>query len=252
MGAMESRHGGGQPFVRWLSAAAAGMVRRAGMGLALSLLTAGSLAALPAATASAQPGPEYAVGVVGTDGALWAQAPVLSPGWHRLGGHLIASPAIAAVPTTSGSTPLFIAVGTDHQLWVRFISSSWTPLGPSYCIGAPSAVVAQQVVLTVACEGGNLQLWTASTYVSAVLGNPYIPRFVSLGGSLELGPAVTFYNGQLVYFAETPSGQVFFQYQRPDFGLRATWNPTSNYCSPDLAAGERATTDRSPGSVAEA
>lgn len=104
MGAMESRHGGGQPFVRWLSAAAAGMVRRAGMGLALSLLTAGSLAALPAATASAQPGPEYAVGVVGTDGALWAQAPVLGPGWHRLGGHLIASPAIAAVPTTSGST----------------------------------------------------------------------------------------------------------------------------------------------------
>jgi hypothetical protein len=178
--------------------------------------------------------------VEGTDLALWVQTPQLGAGWHSLGGRIIAPPAIAAIPQPGGvATPLFIAVGTDRQLWVRDLTSDWSLLGPSRCWDAPSAVVASGE-LTVACEGPNNDdsLWTATVPLPSV-GLPSVPPgdWTSLGGTLAFGPAVTYYNGQLVYFATAPSttsfsGQVYFKVEG------SAWVPFQALCFAHLAAGE--------------
>jgi hypothetical protein len=57
--------------------------------------------------------PDIAVGAKGLDGALWVQVSQfsaggfsqLSGGWLSLGGQIIAAPAVAAVPQTSGVKP---------------------------------------------------------------------------------------------------------------------------------------------------
>lgn len=211
------------------------------MGLGLALLTAGTLVLLPAATASSQPDAPsgVAVGAEGTDGALWVQTSQLGTGWHSLGGRIIAAPAIAAVPGTGGvADPLFIGVGTDHQLWERMLDTGWTVFGPSYCVGAPSAVVAPGDELLVACAGPNGNLFTTATRVVPGAGLPHTNRWTNLGGAVAAGPAVTSYNGSLVYFAESPNGHVYYQFQQSGFGSPLTWVPFAAVCSGHLAAGE--------------
>ena len=159
----------------------------------------------------------YTVGAEGTDGALWVQSPQLPAGWQSLGGLIIAAPAVAAVPQASGlASPLFIATGTDHSLWIRSLSEGWTSLVPglfTYCLDNPAAVVtgsAASPVLTVACEGGDHRLYAATVPVPSS-GLPSVSSWTTFGGELNAGPAVAPVNGVITYFvtAGFDNGQVW-------------------------------------------
>jgi hypothetical protein len=181
----------------------------------------------------------YAVGAEGTDGALWVQTPQLSAGWQSLGGQIIAAPAVAAVPQASGlASPLFIATGTDHSLWIRSLSEGWTSLVPglfTYCLDNPAAVVtgsATSPVLTVACEGGDHRLYAATVPVPSS-GLPSVRSWTTLGGVLNGGPAVAPVNGVITYFvtAGFNNGQVWITTNGAD------WQGTAWNCIGHPAAG---------------
>jgi hypothetical protein len=170
---------------------------------------------------------------------MWVQAPQLSPGWQSLGGQIIAAPTVAAVPQTSGmASPLFVATGTDHSLWVRSLSQNWTSLTPglfTYCLDNPAAVVtgsASSPMLTVACEGGDHSLYAATVPVPSG-GLPTVTGWTSLGGALGAGPAVAPVNGVITYFvtASFNDGQVW---TRTD---TTGWGPTGFFCLGHPAAG---------------
>jgi hypothetical protein len=176
------------------------------------------------------------VGAEGTDGALWVRTDLTN--WASLGGGIIAAPAIAAIPQTSGPpVALFIVTGTDHRLYERTLSTGWTLLGPSstYCLDSPAAVVtgtAPSPTLTVACEGGNDALYSATTtFLSTEL--PSFNAWTGLGGSLGAGPAMAPVNGTIYYFvtAGFNNGQVWVRTATTD------WGPTPWYCGGHPAAG---------------
>jgi hypothetical protein len=92
-----------------------------------------------------------AIGVEGTDGQLYAQAPQLNPGWHPLGGKITAPPAVAAppnscctAPSQPPTAPVFIATGTTKLLYIRSVTAGWEKPGPvaGSCTGAPAAAIA--------------------------------------------------------------------------------------------------------------
>ncbi|MBO0886923.1 MAG: hypothetical protein J2O38_05955, partial [Acidimicrobiales bacterium] len=173
------------------------------------------------------------VAAVGTDGAMWVQAPLLTPGWSSLGGQLTAAPAVAAVPQANGpASPLFIATGTDHALWVRSLSRGWTELAPdvfTFCIDSPGAVVAGSragLQLTVACQGGDHHLYAATVPVSLDGSLPSVAAWTNLGGALGAGPAVASVGGESVYLvtASFNNGQVWARSDTTD------WQPTDFFC----------------------
>jgi peptidoglycan-N-acetylglucosamine deacetylase len=173
-----------------------------------------------------------AVAAEGTDGAMWAQAPQLPSGWQSLGGRIIAAPAVAAVPQSSGvDSPLFIATGTDHSLWIRSLDENWTSLTPglfTFCLDNPAAVVtgsASAPMLTVACQGANHGLWAATVAVPSS-GLPSVGAWTNLGGSLGAGPAVAPVNGVITYFvtASFHNGQVWTRTNNTN------WEGTSLFC----------------------
>lgn len=170
-----------------------------------------------AANSSSAVSSSYTVGAEGTDGELWVQTPQLASGWQSLGGQIIAAPAVAAVPESAGlASPLFIATGTDHSLWIRSLSQGWTSLTPELytnCLDNPAAVVtgpASSPVLTVACEGGDDGLYAATVPVPSS-GLPSVSSWASLGGALGAGPAVAPLDGVITYFvtARFDNGQVW-------------------------------------------
>lgn len=123
--------------------------------------------------------PAYSVGVDGTNWALWAQAPQLP------------APAVAAVPQAARSaSPLFVAIESNHSLWVRSLSQNWKSLTPAlytYCADNPAAVVtgpARSPMLTVACEGGNGALYAATVPVPSG-GLPTVSTWTDFGGTLH-------------------------------------------------------------------
>jgi hypothetical protein len=66
----------------------------------------------------------------------------LSPGWHSLGGQIVGPPAVVEIPpeaVTQVGQPLFIAVGTDHEVWERTLTTGWASLG-GQVIGGVAAV----------------------------------------------------------------------------------------------------------------
>ena len=159
-----------------------------------------------------------AVGVEGSDGQLWAQAPGLAAGWQPLGGKIIAPPAVAATPAITGSQaaqPLFIATGTDKHLFIRSLTVGWQELGPATaeCIGGPAAVITGTstagYTLTVACRGLDNALWENSATVPA----SGLPKFTSgwrrLGGTLSAEPAVAPVGGTLTFFVLGTNGEIF-------------------------------------------
>jgi DNA-binding beta-propeller fold protein YncE len=158
-----------------------------------------------------------AVGVEGTDGQLWAEAPQLGSNWQPLGGQISGAPAVVALPNAAGTTPtdaLFIATGSNGELWMRSLTLGWQPVGPSeaLCIGSPAAVVTgtgSSATLTVACEGLNRSLY----YTTTAMPSSGLPSFTgpwtSLGGVLSAGPAVAPLGGVVTFFAEGTNGQVF-------------------------------------------
>ncbi len=165
-----------------------------------------------------------AIGVEGTDGQLWVQAPQLGPGWHSLGGKIKAPPAVVAPPVTcctAGSppmAPLFVATGTTKNLYIRSVTAGWEELGPvaASCIGAPAASITGTApsgpfTLTVACRGLNNALWEDS----ASLPSSGLPVFTSswkdLGGVLTAGPAVAPVNGTITFFALGTTGRIYIR-----------------------------------------
>jgi GH25 family lysozyme M1 (1,4-beta-N-acetylmuramidase) len=183
------------------------------------------------ALASFAIGAPYALGAEGTDEGLWVQTPQLGPGWHSLGGQILAAPAVVGLPSTEGlASPLFIVTGTDHSLWERTLGSGWAPLAtvPTYCLGSPGATVIRSV-LYVACQGGDRGLWVAETTVSSN-GLPSISAWSSLGGGLSAGPAVAPVGGVPTYFAEAGGGQIWLR------SPATSWSPTSWFCEGHPAA----------------
>jgi hypothetical protein len=156
-----------------------------------------------------------AVAALGTDGVPYAQAPQLGGGtaWQSLGGHLSAVPAVAALPVASGATlasPLVIAPGTNHLLYIRGVTGAWVRLGPNdaSCLSVAAAVTGS--VLQLACE----TLTHGLSYDTAVIPASGLPSFTSkwrsLGGTgtLTAGPAVARVNGALTFFVTATDGKV--------------------------------------------
>jgi outer membrane protein assembly factor BamB len=137
-----------------------------------------------------QPGPNPTVGWEAPDGSLQVRD---GAGLHDLGGQIIAAPAIANLPRGDGSVAaVFIAVGADHDLWVRSLSAGWRRLDdhPVYCIDNPAAVV-RSGSLTVACEGDDHALWRGTGMAPSDGSLPQLgsAAWSSLGGYLTAGPA---------------------------------------------------------------
>jgi hypothetical protein len=158
--------------------------------------------------------PQYVVGVVDTNGGLRVKR-AGSPEFTSLGGTLIAAPAVVSIPQPTGP-PLYVylATGTDHDLWVRNDSIGWKPLTstPFYCIDSPAGTVAG-TTLYVACEGSDHALWHVET--AAPVGNALpttsASAWQSLGGILTAGPAVSLVGGTPTYFVVGTGGQFYFR-----------------------------------------
>jgi len=163
-----------------------------------------------------------AIGVEGTDGQLWAQAPQLAPGWQPLGGTIIAPPAVAAPPTTCCSepeppvAPVFIATGTTSQLYIRSVTAGWQLLSAAgRCVGAPGAVITGTPVtgpftLTVACRGTDNALWENSvTMPPSGLPPTITTSWKDLGGVLTAGPAVAPVDGAVTFFVLGTTGRIY-------------------------------------------
>ena len=156
--------------------------------------------------------PNYVVGVVGINGALWVKR-AGSPGFTSLGGILTAAPAVVSVPQPTGPPlPLYLATGTDHNLWVRSDAVGWQPLTstPFYCNDSPAGTVIG-TSLYVACEGQDYALWHAETAVPVGSALPTVPgsAWQSLGGTLAAGPAVSAVGGTPTYLVVGTGGQVY-------------------------------------------
>jgi hypothetical protein len=160
------------------------------------------------------------VAVVGDqDRQLWVArgAQPGSPGaFAPLGGRLAAAPAIGVVraeePNGPG-VPVYVATGTDNQLWVRRPDTDWRPLShaPTHCIGNPAAIVynGPAHVLRVGCRGSDNRLWHAIGSISAG-ATPFLDSWQSAGGVLTEGPAVSFATGGLQYLVIGVGGRAYF------------------------------------------
>jgi len=162
---------------------------------------------------TAPPRVAVAVGVEGSNGQLYVQAPQLGGGWHSLGGTIVAPPAVAAAAKPYGSTPaspLFIATGSNKKLYIRSLTVGWQALGPAQasCLGGPAAVIVGST-LTVACRGTNNALW----YNTATVPSSGLPQFTqtwkTLGGLLTAGPAVAPVGGKITFFAPSTNGKIW-------------------------------------------
>lgn len=161
-----------------------------------------------------------AVGVEGSDGQLWVQAPQLPSGWRPLGGQIVAPPAVAARPGNGSKpvAPLFIATGTNQHLYIRSLTNGWQELGPvtASCLGAPAAVITGNpqsgpFTLTVACRGLNNALWENSATLPAS-GLPQFNRgWTNLGGVLSAGPAVAPVGGTMTFFVRGSNGHIYIR-----------------------------------------
>jgi large repetitive protein len=156
--------------------------------------------------------PIPAIGLEGSDGALWVLAPQLNPGWHSLGGVISAPPAVAAPPNPNGimpADPLFIATGTDGTLWIRSATAGWQPVGAARCIGGPAAVITGST-LTLACRGTDNALWYNTTTPPSS-GLPTFPAtgWASLGGVLSAGPAIAPVGSTVTFFVRGTSGAIY-------------------------------------------
>jgi lysozyme len=155
------------------------------------------------------------VAATGPDRAVWSKQ---GGGWCALGGTVIDVPAVTAIPQTGGlAIPLYIATGTDHDLWIRTVGQGWRRLSsqPLYCIGNPAATIAGaagSAMLHVACEGGDHALWygraaVATSGLPTTAGSDWQP----LGGRLSAGPAVAVVTGDSspTFFVTGTDGRIW-------------------------------------------
>lgn len=184
--------------------------------------TVGDSAAVSAGTAGAAP--PVALAVVGRDGALWVKAPQLGSGWHSLGGKIIAPPAIAEIINDDGTLsgqPAFFATGTDHQVWVRTLTTGWQGLGGAapVCYFSGPAVANTSSGPTVACAGLYKALWrNVGRWISGQLVVQTVPE--SLGGVLAAAPAASPYGE---YFVLGTNGKIYISEGNPGSFAATSW-----------------------------
>lgn len=214
------------------------------------LTIAGVSQALVAGPPAGAQTPTWVAVVEGSDGAAWYLNPEPSPAsaavWTSLGGRVLSTPAVADYSGSpfGGPVPVFAAIGSDHQVWLTSVGSAptWYPVG-GYCVSSPAAAISTQHAggvdgLAIACEGLDGAMW-AETVILAPNGRVNIPipiqivhPFTSYGGTLGAGPGIAeLSDSGPIYFAETPSHQVFYALEgQPD-----SWTPTPFYCTGHLA-----------------
>ena len=152
----------------------------------------------------------YIAGAVGSDNGLWI---LRSGSFTPLGGLLIGAPAIVAIPQATGpSLAVYIATGTDHNLWVRNDNAGWQPLtdSPISCSDNPAGVVVNNVIY-VACQGTDNALWHAEASLPSGSTLPRLSRsgWSSLGGILTAGPAIAYVSGSLTYFVVGSDNHIY-------------------------------------------
>jgi hypothetical protein len=181
--------------------------------------TAGSAAAVWAdgSIPAAGPPPPVAMAALATNGVPYARAPQLGGGtsWQSLGGTVSASPAVAAPPNPNGTSlasPLFIAPGANHLLYIRGVTGSWQRLAKEASCLAAGAVItssATSSTLTVACEGLNHALY----YDTATVPTSGLPAFTSawkgLGGTMSAAPAVAQVGSAVTFFVRGTTGRIY-------------------------------------------
>jgi hypothetical protein len=180
----------------------------------------------------------------GGDGAAWYLSSASD--WSSLGGSVLTTPTVTSYANNpyGAPVPIFVAIGTDHQVWVTSVGSAptWYPVG-GYCLSSPAAGIFDsasggQDDLTIACEGGNGAMWVEDVLIAAAgpSNNPVPVRilqgFTSYGGNIGAGPTIDDVpNTGPVFFAEAPSGQVYYESQ-PN-----SWTATYFFCTGHLAGG---------------
>lgn len=169
--------------------------------------------ATQAFTLTVEPPPAAAVGVEGDNGAMYVQAPQLSPGWQPEGGVITGPPAVAAPPNpdgTSPASPLFLATGSTGYLYIRSLSTGWQQAGPDpvSCLGSPAAVITG-ATLTVACEGTSHALYYNTATIPATGLPQFTTGWTSLGGVLTAGPAIAPVGGTLTFFVLGTTGHIY-------------------------------------------
>ena len=122
-------------------------------------------------------------------------------GWTWLGGQLASSPAVVADPYQA----YYIVEGTNHLLYTRTSTTSWTRISSTEC-RAPAAALSGTVV-HIACGGSDGALSvTKATIQQGRIGA--VGSLVRLGGSVVGGPAVAIVNGSPLFAATGTDGVV--------------------------------------------
>jgi len=133
------------------------------------------------------------------------------------------------VVSLSDGSHLYIALGTDHQLWIRSDTLVWQNLAPSirlYCIDNPAATLSGST-LVVACQGGDHALYSMTAAIPPA-GLPVVTGFTPLGGLTLYGPAVAVVNGTLTYFVVGTDGRPWWRTESQG------WSPLSAWCTGHL------------------
>jgi uncharacterized protein YvpB len=158
------------------------------------------------------------IAVRGADDQLWAGG--ASTGWGAEGGRLLAAPAIVRRP---GGTPVYVATGTDHQLWVRDDAESWALLSHAgvYCSDAPAAAL-RGSTLIVGCQGRDGGLWVTATGLTPG-ALPVAGNFTAMGLQLWDGPAIAVIGGVVTYVANDAGGHVWTRTDSTGWTATAYW-----------------------------
>jgi hypothetical protein len=207
----------------------------------LLLGTSAASAQTPAALPPGAPPSGTVVATVGTDGGVWIKANVPNIGsgygnvnpssWVGLAGRVLSPPAVVNV----GGQPYYIAVGTDHNLYVRTLNTAWNLASApgTFCNDSPGAAWnAISRILYIGCQGADHGLWvTAVPVTPGSVSFPFV-GFTNYGGDLSAGPAVAYLGGTVNFLAVTPTGLVY--YHGPSVG--SPWVATNANCSFHLSA----------------
>jgi hypothetical protein len=173
----------------------------------------------------------FAVGVVGTDGGLWVLHSG-SPFFSSEGGGLLAAPAVISIPQASGpGLPLYLATGTDHDVYVRNDSHGWQRLTTSAfsCLDNPAGAVIGGT-LYVACQGSDHTLWHAETAAPSGSNLPTVNRtaWQSLGGVLTAGPAVASVSGTPTYAVVGSDQSIYMRTLTTPYARQDGWKCTNH------------------------
>jgi hypothetical protein len=175
------------------------------------------------------------VAVAGSDGQLYMSAD--GGPFSLKGGHIIAAPAVALVPQAGGGySPIIVATGSDHRLWVKNSSSAWTELAPTstYCIDNPAIYVdgpAASATFHISCIGSDHALWYGFAPISGT-EVPQVSTFTSWGGRSNYGVALVMMEGEPTVFVVGTDTQIWTRTVSrawsPMLGTHCTGHPSAS------------------------